>query len=361
MKLKSYFIIFSILFNLISCDFEKPKSSFDFPANKLPIFSLSSKKVFIPELMNPMHVNQKSDYLIISEINRIPVDKPLIHLIRKKDLSYFTSKGITGFGPNEITDAELFESGFSDSTFWVYSSISKRMSEFSILDTGRNSINEFRQSEGMYMMYNMYFTLDSTFLCISASDPNKLVELNTKGERIAGYGTWEKISGRSELDDYLLSTLNKGWFRASPDKRLFVKASIFRDRLELFNYENKDFIIVDGPRLELPRFDISGSGSNSALIFNPEEAYGHRDVDFGKNLIYDLYGGFNELEIRQNNVIAKTIFVLTHKGEMVAKLNLDQSVRSITVDEILGKIYGITTDEEPGIAVFDIPKELLKK
>jgi hypothetical protein len=39
---------------------------------------------------------------------------------------------------------------------------------------------------------------------------------------------------------------------------------------------------------------------------------------------------------------------------------LNKSIRGLTVDESLGKIYGITTDEDPGIAVFDIPKELLK-
>jgi hypothetical protein len=29
------------------------------------------------------------------------------------------------------------------------------------------------------------------------------------------------------------------------------------------------------------------------------------------------------------------------------------------VDEKLGKIYGLTTDENPGIAVFDIPERFL--
>jgi len=359
-KRTHYFFIFPILLGLIRCNFEKPKSPFDFPANKLPEFTLSSEKVYLPELINPMHINQKNNFLVVSELYRISQDKPLVHLVMKNDLSYFGSKGQTGFGPNEITDAELFDSGFNDSTFWVYSSISKRMSEFSLIDTGRQSINQLRQPEGMYLMYNMYFTSDSTFLCISATDENKLIELDIEGKRKAGYGKWEKIPSRSDLDNYLLGTLNKGWFRASLDKKLFVKASIFRDRLEFFDYQTKEFVIVDGPRLELPKFEISGSGANSALIFNPEEAYGHRDIAFGESYIYDLYGGYNEMHIQQTNVIAKTVYVLTTKGDMVAKLDLDRSVRSITVDESLGKIYGITTDEDPGIAVFDIPKELLK-
>jgi hypothetical protein len=359
-KRRYYLSICLILLSLISCDFGKPKSPFDFPANKLPEFSLSSEKVYLPELINPMNINQKNDLLVVFELYRISEDKPLVHLVRKKDLSYFGSKGKTGFGPNEITDAELFDSGFDDSTFWVYSSISKRMSEFSLIDSGRQSINQFKQPEGMYMMYNMYFTSDSTFLCISASDENKLIELDINGNRKMGFGKWEKIPARLDLDNYLLGTLNKGWFRASPDKKLFVKAGIFRDRLEFFDFEEKKFYQVDGPKLELPKFTIAGSSANSALIFDPQEPYGHRDIAFGESYIYDLYGGYNEMHIQQTNVIAKTVYVLTTKGDMVAKLDLDRSVRSITVDESLGKIYGITTDEDPGIAVFDIPKELLK-
>lgn len=307
-----------------------------------------------------MHIRQKGDYLILLEIYRIPPDKPLIHLIKKDGLSYFSAKGVTGFGPNEIANAELFDPGFNQNTFWIYSSRSKRMAEFSLLDTNRLSISEFRQPEDMYMIYNMYYTKDTTLLAISANDPHKLIEHDKGGKRKNGYGTWEKVPNRSDLDDFLLGELNKGWFRANDNKSIFVKASIYRDRIEIFDYNTKEFIILDGPRLELPQFEISGSGANSALIFNPNEPYGHRDIAFGDSFIYDLYGGYNEIQIRQTNVIANTIFILTTKGEMVAKLNLDRSVRSISVDESLGKIYGITTDEDPGIAVFDIPKELLK-
>lgn len=360
-KKLSHLSILSFFLLYLSCTSEKPKSLFDFPANNLPEFKLKSEKQYFQEVINPMHVKQKGDYLVLMEIYRIPPEKPLIHLIKKNNLSYYSAKGVTGFGPNEIANAELFDPGFDENTFWIYSSRSKRMAEFSLQDTNRLSISEFRQPEDMYMIYNMFYTKDTTFIGISANDPHKLIEVDSKGKWINGYGTWEKIPERSDLDDYLLGELNKGWFRANDEKTIFVKASIFRDRIEIFDYQTKEFITVDGPRLELPKFEISGSGANSALIFNPNEPYGHRDVAFGDSYIYDLYGGYNEMQIRQTNEAAKTIFVLTAKGEMVAKLDLDRSVRSISVDESLGKIYGITTDEDPGIAVFEIPKELLDK
>jgi hypothetical protein len=359
-KRKHYLLIVLSLFAFIRCDSKKPKSPFDFEVNKLPEFNLKSEKHYFPEVINPMHVKQKGDYLILLEIYRIPPEKPLVHLMNKNDLSYFSSKGVTGFGPNEISNAELFETGFDDNTFWIYSSRSKRMSEFSLRDINRLSISEFRQPEDMFMIYNMYYTKDTTFLGISASDPHRLIELNQEGKRINAYGTWEKIPGRSDLDDYLLGELNKGWFRVNPDKTIFVKASIFRDRLEIFDYSTKEFVVVDGPRLELPKFEISGSGSNSALVFSMDQKYGHRDIAVGRKFIYDLYSGRSQQEIQETGRDCETVYVLTIKGEMVAKFELDKSIWGITVDEDLGKIYGITTDEEPGIAVFDIPKQLLE-
>ena len=74
------------------------------------------------------------------------------------------------YGPNEISDAHLFDPGFSDSTFWVNSAMNKRISEFSLHDTIQDSINEFRQPEVMYAAYKVLMITDSSFLSIVASD-----------------------------------------------------------------------------------------------------------------------------------------------------------------------------------------------
>jgi hypothetical protein len=38
---------------------------------------------------------------------------------------------------------------------------------------------------------------------------------------------------------------------------------------------------------------------------------------------------------------------------------LDSSISQISINEQTHEIYGLTTDEAPGIAAFKIPKELL--
>jgi hypothetical protein len=80
------------------------------------------------------------------------------------------------------------------------------------------------------------------------------------------------------------------------------------------------------------------SGANSVVIFDIKNKYGHRDIYIDEKYIYDLYGGFNEEEILKTSELAKTIYILTHSGEVVGKLNLDISIGGIVVDSNLNKI-----------------------
>lgn len=361
MKISTSICFLSILFFLTLCNQKAPNTSFDFPANGKPEYTLSGKKTFIPELLNPKKIDQKGAFLIIQESSRIPSNRPLIHIIRKNPISLYTSKGVIGEGPGQISDADIFDQGLSDSTFWINAVMSKKMSLFNLYDTSRLAIKEFRQPENMMFAYTIYLTSSGSFICLMADSPNKLTEFDFDGNIIAGYGTWEQIPEQPEMDNFLLMTYNKGRLKTNSQKSIFVKASLYRDRLEIFNYESKKFISLDGPRMELPPANISGSGPNSALVFSMDQKYGHRDIALGKELIYDLYCGRSQQEIQETAKDSDIVYVLTFQGEIMAKLILDISINGITVDETLGKIYGITTDEEPGIAVFDIPKELLKK
>ena len=337
----------------------------DFTISEKSSFALTGNKVYLPELIMPYKIELKGSFLIVIESSRLPENKPLIHIINKKDLSYHLGKGVMGIGPNEITDAHLFDPGFSDSTFWVNSTISKRMAEFSLYDTSKLSISEFKQPQNMYSVINMQLITDSSYLCVMAADANKLVAFSRTGERLGGYGKWESLEDRgiesdgSQINNYIISEVNSGWFKRSSFNKLYVKAGIHRDRLEIFDFKTKSFIELDGPRMELPGFDIVGSGVNTGVIIADNHPYGHRDIAFSENYIYDLYGGYSEQDYLSKGILAKTIYVIEKDGEVKYKLDLDVSIRCLTVDENLGKIYGITTDEDPGIAVFDMPQELL--
>lgn len=358
-------LIFTLLF--VSCSFEREKNKFLELEKSDKVFNLKGEKFYFPEIINPLFINAVGDYLIISENRRNDPKYPLIRILKKSPLGYHSSKGKSGFGPFEIPDATLVEPGKNDSTFTVYSGMAKTFTDFSLTDTSLLGIDQYKQPEGMFEVYNMFHATDSTIIGIKSIDENRLVEISLKdGDKIAGFGNWEKIPDTDHLIDYTdpivnyhLGEINKGWFRGNREVGLFVKASIYRDRIEIFDYNEKEFTIVEGPRLELPKFEIVPSGANSVVIFDIKNKYGHRDVYIDDKYIYDLYGGFNEEEIQKTNVVAKTVYILTHSGDVVGKLNLDISIRGMVVDLDLKKIYGITTDEDPGIAVFDLPSEFL--
>ena len=361
-------LIINLLLSLILLSFScanPTKKPFELDQDS--IYELKGKKTYFPELLIPRRLNMVGDYLIVSERSRLSPEFPLIHVIKRNPYTYEFPKGVTGFGPLEIPDATLIEPGFSDSTFTVYSAMSKKFTDFSLNDTSRLGIKEYKQPQELFGMIRMFHSTDSTVIGIMANDPNRLVEFSMKdGKRIAGYGNWEKIPDTEHLIDYTdpdinyhMGDINKGGLKANRKLGLFVKANSYRDRIEIFHYDTKTFDIVNGPRLGVPDFEIKYSGSESAVIFNRDYPYGYGDVSIGEKYIFALYGGVTEKQIRETNEIAKIIYVLTHTGEVVGRLNLDISVADMIVDDELGQIFGITTDEDPGIAVFDIPEKFL--
>lgn len=65
------------------------------------------------------------------------------------------------------------------------------------------------------------------------------------------------------------------------------------------------------------------------------------------------------MDFNKTGIMAEQIWVFDHKGKPLWNLRLDRSIIQIVVNEATNEIYGLTTDEDPGIAVFKIPEELL--
>lgn len=363
---QSLFFI-SILSIYYSCHSKKENGFQDF--QNTPSYSLASIKKNYDGIFKPWDISSIDDHLVIAENRRNSPEFPLIHVLEKGTLNYLISKGKSGFGPLEIASASSVEPGFLSNTFQVYCSMNKKFVTFSLSDTSKLGISEYKQPDELFGMYMMVHASDSTILGIMADDPNRLVEYSSvDGKRIDGYGKWERIPNADHLIDYEdpdinyhMGEINKGRLRANRDLGLFVKALGFRDRIEIFHYPSKTFKIVDGPRSEVHPFKIERSQGRSAVIFELEYPFGYADAEISKNYIFALFSELTSSQMMNSDQIAKIVYVFTHEGELVAKFDLDRSVRSIAVDENLGKLYGITTDKDPGLAVFDIPTQLLIK
>lgn len=181
------------------------------------------------------------------------------------------------------------------------------------------------------------------------------MEFDKAGNKTGGYGDWEKVKDRPELNDYQLSHLNSSFFKGNAEECLFIRVGLYRDRLEVFNNRDKSFIIIDGPDLALPPFELIGN--DLYLGSNPHFRY--RDAVVTKSYIFALYGGVSLSDFTKKSVMAKQIWVFDHKGKPLYNLKLDRSLINFVINEETNEIYGLTTDEDPGIAVYTIPKELL--
>lgn len=344
-----------IIFALLGCDSNRPYEGKLNP-ELLDKYELSSAKFNHPVLLNPLKIFRSQRYLFILEDRRIPPDKPLIHIFDKEDLEYKSSKGKIGFGPFEIPSADVFHTFNSKEEFLVYSGMDKKFVKYDLKDSSLLGLDEFKMPPSNTPLGLFYFLPDSTFIGMSTFDENKFVEVDFSGQKMAGYGNWEIVQGKEDLSYFHHFVLNNGWFKTDDSYNIFVNASIFRDRLEIFNRQNKEIITIDGSSEELPPFEYYNE--NMPLNIPISNPFRYRDVYISENKIYALYGGLTEEHYRETGELALRIFIFTKKGVPLYEVKLDRSIKSMVVDEELGKLYGLTTDEDPGIAIFDLPEEL---
>lgn len=317
---------------------------------------LESKKIYFEELKMPMIVRFKKGNLLVSENPRISPDLPLIHVIDADDMAYRFSQGKTGFGPGEISDASDFDLGSNDSTFWVYSSMEKRISEFSLFEQSELAMHQIKQPENFFKAYSCLFLTDSTFLGTFVDSPYRLVEFGLTSDFEKGYGSLENFTERTDLDNFNLSQINSGWFNSNPEKTVFAIASIYYDKIDVFNTRTKEFKTIYGPDPEVFEFELHQEASGSTVIWAWDAPYQYRDIEITEDRIYALYGGISEPNIQKTSEVAKTLRVYDLDGNLLEQYDLDRSLRSIALDRDNKKVYGITTDSDPGIAVFSLPQ-----
>ncbi|GEO21659.1 BF3164 family lipoprotein [Cyclobacterium qasimii] len=353
-------ILFPFLLVLSSCETETKNLSYRIIQEKdFKVIPITSEKYYFEEIINPSNIGLVDNKILISEAWRVPEEHPRIHIINSKDWTYDKPKGKHGEGPLELIDASLFYKGENADTFWTYSMNRRKLVEYSMSDPTLLGKSEWKMTEPM--MDLMFFTQasDSSFLGISEANKNRILEFDKDGNKIGGYGDWEKVKDRPDLNDHQLAELNGSFFKGNADEGLFIRVGIYRDRLIIFDNRDKSFIIIDGPDLEFPPFELVDAGGFERLYLGWDRLYRYRDAVVTKSYIFALYGGVSQSEYNKTSVMAEQIWVFDHRGQPLWNLKLDRSLINFVINEDTNEIYGLTTDEDPGIAVFNIPNDLL--
>ncbi len=153
----SYFVLYSWIF--ISCSISNKSD------NGIP--KVDSTKFLYDELINPEKVRYINDKLIVLERANISSENPPVHVINSNNMKYQFSLGQIGFGPGEISDANNVDYGIADNSISVYSSIDKKISEFSLEDRGKLALSQLKQVGDFYKAYSVLRFSDTTFFSIN--------------------------------------------------------------------------------------------------------------------------------------------------------------------------------------------------
>jgi len=77
------------------------------------------------------------------------------------------------------------------------------------------------------------------------------------------------------------------------------------------------------------------------------------DIIAGDEFIYALYFGKSADLFYQNGELSKEIFVFDYAGKLVKTYSLDHSLVTLAVDEENKRFFGISSDKDPNVVIFD--------
>jgi len=339
--------IWLILFG--ACDSIKENSNYStFTWDSISILEkkLSGKKFVIEEMIMPEMLLYKENKLIATEAAS---EGSLVHILDGDRLKYLFSTGAVGYGPGEMPKAWTIESGLNPNTFWAYSLEGKVFSEYGLENSGDSkAITQVKQTEDFYLAVGLTWSSDSTFMTFLVRGEDKFVEFNTDGTRLKGYGKWKGLVP-GDFEDHVIADLHQGKLMGDPKAGKFIKASILRDHLEILDKKSGQIIEINGPENAIPEFQAVDAGA----VITSDHPLAYMDAFLGKSYVFGLYSGKTDSEISEQGRGETDLFVFDLSGNVKAFLKLDTPISSFTVDEKGQRIFGITTDREPGVVVFD--------
>ncbi|CAN5295433.1 hypothetical protein BH23BAC2_BH23BAC2_27110 [soil metagenome] len=356
--MKSFKIIF-IIFLFYSCQEKLPSregeiwKSYginDFPVPK----KLTGTPMEIKgKMMRPRKLHIEGDFLMVSD----KAMNPPIHVFNRKEENYAFGLGIEGVGPGEITYVWTFDYGHRPNEFWTYSVEDKIFSLFDLTDsTKKASSHQIRQrNPEFYLAVDIAWATDSTLIALRADGIEKFVEYDTAGNVVRSYGSWEGMLA----EDVPLNVTKDAFakhFATNKSKSKFGFFSMDRDHFEILDIHSQKILVVEGPFMHKPEFEIGYHSNNSPYYFiRDDNERTYQDLFLGEEHIYLLYSGIKRSKIVKAGLsLADKIFMFDYEGNILNVYHLDQTVGYITVDEENGIIYALSAEEDADIIKFHI-------
>lgn len=304
---------------------------------------LSGRKYDFDEFLEPGRLLYKKNRIIVLDPF---LNGYLAHLIDAESMNYVQSTAVKGDGPKEMPSAWLLDSGYDVNSFWIYSLEAKTISKYDLQGLNTSSDFQVKQNQNFYSAMNLVWSSDSTFMTFLTAGPNRFVEFRKDGLRIGEYGFWKGLIPGNH-PDHVVADLHQGKLSGSSNQNHFLKASLFRDHLDILDKKTGLITTVDGPVSEIPEFEAASYG---VVTNNPRLAY--MDSFIGENFIFGLYSGMTDEEIIKKGRGENQLIMFDLNGNPLTLFKLNIKIKNFTVDEKHKRIFGITVDENPGIVVY---------
>lgn len=344
----------TLLFVFSSCTVKEENVSYEiksFSYDDVPSTKhLIGKKIKVEGMLFPMVILNLKDYLVVSEYSA----DTMFHIIEKKSMNIINKMGILGRGPGEIGKTLHLFSADSPNEFWTYQAEVKKVDRFNIAIGSVFSEESLQFKDKMFLVSNIIFSSDSTYMTLLVDGNDKFVEFNESREVINTYDTWDHML-EGDMPYSIISSIHQGMINVSRDKQYYTLASLGLDRIEVLNRNTGKVTSIRGPLNHIPKFTIDYSpGYPMPLVDDKTSIYAYLNTVSGENSFYALFSGVGVLEVnRGTDKFCNTIIVFDYEGNVEARYILDTSISYMALDENERKIYGLTFNGESEIVVFD--------
>ncbi|WP_340152326.1 BF3164 family lipoprotein [uncultured Marivirga sp.] len=322
-----------------------------FRNNNIQYKTLKSEKFVYNQIQVPHSITKVNSKIVVTEL----AGDTLISVINAEDMTFDHKFGKEGQGPGEFYKIWNLYPASEENEFWIYCPETK-ISTLYDLNEGKIT-KTYKQTSDDVLAVQFAPTYRNSFVGIKADGSYQFAEFSTMGREIAGFNTWDGYVEKSEdIPKNVIASVHQGKLYSNPSQDKFALACINRDMIEVLDLKDSSILSIRGPENIIPEFTVDYSaGYPMALTDRETDVYCYFDAFLSENYIYGLYSGETSINVNQfHSDIAKIIYKFSYKGKLIASYKLDTSIQNIHIDEKESKIYGVTTDKNPGIAVFSM-------
>ncbi|WP_186756052.1 BF3164 family lipoprotein [Echinicola salinicaeni] len=355
-----YFIIISFFLLTINCSQKQETSTYNqrkkinFTAKDIPApKKLTGLKLSFQEFLNPRHILYLDNHLIIAENSQQESDVFYLYDLEKR--TFLKTMGKKGLGPGETMTSSSLEAGFKTGEFWNYDSNRRTINKFKINDDDSSKLatTQIKTPTNLNLVTEVTLTSPSSFIVKTANIWDKLAEINFEGDTLSKLGSWKNMVDKKGLNPFTVSHICQGKLSSSLDKKYVGISGILKDFVEIFDLETGKSIYIEGPVGEDPSFELRKWTAETYPVFHQPSTMHYSQLYLAEDSFFVLYKGETNSKESAPEPHSK-IFQFDYEGNFLNNYLLDYPILSFSMDEKEMKIYAITKDEDPNVAVFEL-------